>query len=65
VASWPEDGTTAAAVLAMADSRLYEAKEQGRDRVIGPPLPKARTLEEQGVQELDHSWAEPMTPPDP
>jgi len=38
VASWPEDGGTAAEILACADRRLYEAKERGRDQVVGPPL---------------------------
>lgn len=37
VASFPEDGMTAAQVLACADERLYEAKAGGRDRVVGPP----------------------------
>ncbi|MFL6193959.1 MAG: GGDEF domain-containing protein [Thermoanaerobaculia bacterium] len=36
VAIWPEDGEAAADVLRCADRRLYQAKESGRDRVIGP-----------------------------
>ncbi len=34
VASFPEKGTTVEALLRAADSALYRAKEQGRDRVI-------------------------------
>ena len=37
VALFPDDGETAAQVLRCADQRLYEAKAQGRDRVVGPP----------------------------
>jgi len=37
VAIWPDDGDTPAEVLRCADQRLYQAKEQGRDRVVGPP----------------------------
>ena len=39
VGSWPEDGQTFEEVLARVDERLYEAKEAGRDRVVGPPAP--------------------------
>jgi len=46
VASFPEDGLTAAQVLACADSRLYEAKAGGRDRVVGPPRATARPAEQ-------------------
>jgi len=38
VASWPEDGGSAVEILGCADRRLYEAKERGRDQVVGPPL---------------------------
>jgi two-component system, cell cycle response regulator len=37
VASWPNDGITASALLAEADRRLFEAKAAGRNRVVGPP----------------------------
>jgi len=37
VGSWPADGQTFEEVLAKIDERLYEAKTQGRNRVIGPP----------------------------
>ena len=36
VASWPQDGAEPSDVAACADSRLYEAKRGGRDRVVGP-----------------------------
>jgi diguanylate cyclase (GGDEF)-like protein len=42
VALWPEDGQSGPEVLRCADQRLYQAKEQGRDRVIGPAPGKAR-----------------------
>jgi diguanylate cyclase (GGDEF)-like protein len=37
VASWPADGRLAADLLQLADQRLFEAKNAGRNRVIGPP----------------------------
>jgi diguanylate cyclase (GGDEF)-like protein len=37
VGSWPEDGQTFDEVLARVDERLYEAKREGRNRVVGPP----------------------------
>jgi diguanylate cyclase (GGDEF)-like protein len=51
VASWPEDGDSPAGVLACADRRLYEAKAEGRDRVVGPPRAVARPAEERGAEE--------------
>jgi diguanylate cyclase (GGDEF)-like protein len=35
LASWPADAHSAKELLAIADSRLYEAKRGGRDRVMG------------------------------
>jgi PleD family two-component response regulator len=34
VASFPENGNTGEALLRKADSALYQAKQQGRDRVV-------------------------------
>ena len=39
VGSWPEDGQTFEAVLAKVDERLYQAKDAGRNQVVGPPPP--------------------------
>ena len=36
IGSWPADGQTFDEVLAKVDERLYEAKRQGRNQVIGP-----------------------------
>ena len=36
VASAPEDGRTIKALFEKADSRLYQAKSSGRNRVVGP-----------------------------
>lgn len=38
VAVFPEDGSTTIALLEKADHRLYEAKHQGGNRVVGPLL---------------------------
>ena len=35
VASYPEDGSDAASVMACADQRLYRAKNGGRNMVVG------------------------------
>ncbi|HSG39185.1 MAG TPA: GGDEF domain-containing protein [Thermoanaerobaculia bacterium] len=61
VAIFPEDGKTPAEVLRCADQRLYQAKAQGRDRVVGPmpgkgpqagePAPAFRTVERREEEE--------------
>jgi diguanylate cyclase (GGDEF)-like protein len=42
VAIYPDDGEDPTTVLQCADQRLYTAKQQGRDRVVGPPPGIAR-----------------------
>jgi diguanylate cyclase (GGDEF)-like protein len=60
VASFPEDGLTAIEVLACADRRLYEAKEGGRDRVVGPPRATARPADQRGEEEEEPSSPAPV-----
>jgi diguanylate cyclase (GGDEF)-like protein len=48
VAIWPDDGGTPAEVLRCADQRLYQAKAEGRDRVVGPTPHRMRPVEEKG-----------------
>ena len=36
VASYPDDGFSTQALIRRADRRMYEAKRDGRDRVVGP-----------------------------
>lgn len=70
VSSFPEDGLAAAEVLACADGRLYEAKAQGRDRVVGPARAVARTAAESLRQDGEDDGPEiltsvgPIVPPD-
>jgi len=45
VGSWPEDGQTFEDVLARVDTRLYEAKKTGRNRVVGP-TPGLRSVQD-------------------
>lgn len=41
VACWPQDGSTVGDLVATADRRLFEARDAGRNRVIGPVLDAA------------------------
>jgi len=54
VALWPDDGQSAAEILQCADQRLYQAKAQGRDRVIGPPG-RHRTPEQRAADDADET----------
>ena len=43
VATFPEDGADIRGLVAHADAHLYEAKRQGRDRVVGNrPAPQTQ-----------------------
>jgi two-component system cell cycle response regulator len=66
VASFPEDGVAAAEVLACADRRLYDAKEGGRDRVVGPPRATARPAGQRGDEDSQEILTSvgPIIPPD-
>jgi diguanylate cyclase (GGDEF)-like protein len=65
VASWPEDGEAAAEILGCADRRLYEAKENGRDQVVGPSPRTARPAGERGLDGDDIlTSVTPLVPPD-
>ena len=44
VASYPADGSTIAEVLAAADARAFQAKHLGKNRVVGPALPRVPTF---------------------
>ena len=67
VAIWPDDGDTPADLLRCADQRLYQAKAEGRDRVIGPtPHHHPRPTEESrrvATSEVQLPIA-PMVPPE-
>ena len=42
VAVWPEDGINLSETLAIADLRLYQAKQKGRNQVVGAPQREGR-----------------------
>jgi diguanylate cyclase (GGDEF)-like protein len=44
LASFPEDGTDGAVLMAIADERLFQAKREGRNRVVGAPEHNERTV---------------------
>lgn len=62
VAIFPEDGRTPADVLRCADQRLYQAKEQGRDRVVGPQPGKGpRTVDPPRLRTVERPEEEEET----
>jgi len=44
VSTWPQDGATEEQLVFMADQRLYQAKEGGRNQVKGSPKLEATDL---------------------
>ena len=66
VASFPEDGITAQTILGCADARLYQAKEAGRDRVVGPPRATARPADQREGEDSEEILTSvgPLVPPD-
>jgi diguanylate cyclase (GGDEF)-like protein len=64
VALWPDDGQNAAEILQCADQRLYQAKSQGRDRVIGPIPGRHFTAEQRATAAQDDTVSMPILPRD-
>jgi diguanylate cyclase (GGDEF)-like protein len=50
VAECPTDAQTAAGILKAADVALYEAKREGRDRVVGTPALRSNSMAASDVQ---------------
>jgi diguanylate cyclase (GGDEF)-like protein len=65
VALWPDDGQNAAEILQCADQRLYQAKSQGRDRVVGPTPGRHFTAEQRAANAAQDDTVSmaPMVPP--
>jgi diguanylate cyclase (GGDEF)-like protein len=64
VSSWPDDGDSAAEILGCADRRLYQAKENGRDQVVGP-APRAAAHPTGEIDSDDVlTPVTPLVPPD-
>jgi diguanylate cyclase (GGDEF)-like protein len=64
VALWPDDGQNAAEILQCADQRLYQAKSQGRDRVVGPTPGRHFTAEQRANAAQDDTVTmAPIVPP--
>jgi diguanylate cyclase (GGDEF)-like protein len=65
VALWPDDGQNAAEILQCADQRLYQAKSQGRDRVVGPTPGRHLTAEQRANAAQDETVSlMPIVPPE-
>ena len=62
VALWPDDGQNAAEILQCADQRLYQAKSQGRDRVVGPMPGRHFTAEQRASAAQDETVSMPIIP---
>ncbi len=52
VVVFPVHGTTGDAILRSADAALYQAKAQGRDRVVAKPIPGNRLDRQQWFDSL-------------
>ena len=44
IAEFPMHGESARALIAAADAALYSAKQRGRNRVVGAPIPRTRKV---------------------
>jgi diguanylate cyclase (GGDEF)-like protein len=62
VAIWPDDGDTPAEILSCADQRLYQAKNQGRDRVVGPTPGGPHRIRTGEMQKQDPHSPNPLSP---
>ena len=53
LAVWPEDGINLSETLAIADLRLYQAKQRGRNRVVGGTNRGESEADPEGVEEIE------------